>query len=88
VIKIAKKKKGSPIKVRVKASKPHRRKATWIKGHWRKRSSPHRNKAHTRNTRRTKSEIAVKKTRKEQKRRNIKKYHYNTPKKTQQAKLA
>lgn len=80
-------KKKGPKKVKVKASKAHRRRGTWVKGYWRNRSKPHRNKTYSRNRRRTKKEIALKGTRKEQRKRNVSKYHYNKPKPTRQARL-
>lgn len=87
---MAKKKKGQPIKV--KGSKPHRRKGTWIRGHWRNRTKKaFRNKPHKRNPRRTKAEIEKKGTRKQERKKGEKKQTNKKktqgPIKTKQTKL-
>lgn len=62
-----KRKKGRPPKVDVKGSKPHRRRAHWVSGHWKGRTKKaHRNDPHKRNQRRTQKEIAKKGTRKQE----------------------
>lgn len=90
---MAKKKKGQPVKVKVKGSKPHRRKGTWIRGHWRNRTKKaFRNKPHKRNPRRTKAEIEKKGTRKQEKKKGklkqTNKKKAQGPTKTKQTKLA
>lgn len=81
--------KKGPKPVKVKRSKPHRRRATWVKGYFRRRTKKaFRNKPYTRNKRRTNEDIALKGTRKEQKRRNVKRYHFNKPKPMAQTKLS
>jgi len=90
---MAKKKKSQSVKVKVKGSKPHRRKGTWIRGHWRNRTKKaFRNKPHERNPRRTQAEIEKKGTRK-QERKKGKQKQTNKKKaqgsiKTKQTKLA
>lgn len=63
--KIPNKKKGRS-KVKVKTSKAFRRRATWVKGFWRKPTKPFRIGTHKRNPRRTKQQIAQKGTRKQE----------------------
>lgn len=90
---MAKKKKGQQVKVKVKGSKPHRRKGTWIRAHWRNRTKKaFRNQPHKRNPRRTKAEIKKKGTRKQERKKGkpkeINKKKIKSPTKTKQTKLA
>lgn len=86
---MAKKKKGRPKKtVSVGGSSVKERRATWVRGFFRRRTKKaFRIQKHTRNPRRSERKIAQIGTRKEERRRNIKKRHPIKVKKTKQTKI-